>query len=180
MAFEVKLEEGERLIAHLALAPLPGAFQIAISDRAVFLPRTKAFAVKDPSYCERVPLNQITQAKVKKLSPYLLWVLAVIMVLVGVSTTIIMLVPILAGSGGRVSGIPPAVAVVGLVIPFLARRRFGLSISMANDSFLWKPPLSVDRASRDKTSDLLSHAADALRQAGVTVINERVKTSPGP
>lgn len=180
MSFDVKLEESEQLIALLSFmaSKQSEAFHVAITDRALFLPRKKLFAVKDPTYCERVPLNRVIEANVKKLSPFFLWTLALIMVLVGTVTTVLMMLPIFKGEGGHVSGFPPAIAVVGLVIPFVARRRHGLSISIVNEVFLWKPPLLVDKASRSEVEHFLSQAADALRQAGGTVRDERDTLPP--
>ena len=106
MPFDVNLEEGERLLENLSFVVPKNSqvFHIAISDRALFLPRKKFFAVKDPSYSERVPLNRVREARVKKLSPFLLWTLALLMVVVGVATTGLMMLPILRGEGGQVSG----------------------------------------------------------------------------
>jgi hypothetical protein len=175
MPFQVNLEEGERLIANLTfMIPKDSAvFQVAVTDRAVFLPRKKFFAVKDPNYTERVPLNRIAEAKVKKLSPIFLWVLALLMVVGGAVFTALMLVPILRGEGGEFSGFPPAATIVGLVIPFIARQRYGLFISIVDETFLWKPRLHVDRASRNSLESFLTEVAEAFRQAGVSVIDER-------
>ena len=175
MPFDISLEEGERLIANLSfVVPKdPSAFHIAITDRAVFLPRKKFFAVKDPTYCERVLLNRVVEAKVKRLNPFFLWTLALLMVIVGTVTTGLMMLPVFRGERGQLSGYPPAVAIVGLVIPFTARRRYGLSISIVDEAFLWKPRLHVDRASRNALEIFLTQTADALRQAGVNVIDER-------
>lgn len=175
MPFDISLEEGERLIANLSfVVPSdPEAFHIAITDRAVFLPRKKFFAVKDPTYCERVLLNRVVEAKVKRLNPFFLWALALLMVIVGTVTTGLMVLPFLRGERGQLSGYPPAVAIVGLVIPFIARRRYGLSISIVDEAFLWKPRLHVDRASRNEVDLFLTQTADALRQAGVNVKDER-------
>ena len=184
MPFEINLEEGERLIASLSfVVPKdPEAFRIAVTDRAVFLPRKKFFAVKDPTYCERVLLSQVVDAKVKTLNPFFLWTLALLMVIAGAVTTGLMLLPVLRGEGGKVSGYRPAVAIVGLVIPFVSRRRYGLSISIVDEAFLWKPRLHVDRASRTALNVFLTQAAVALRQAGVKVTDERngpvIRTKP--
>lgn len=175
MPFDISLEEGERLIARLSFIA-PGdseAFHIAITDRAVFLPRKKSFAVKDPAYCERVALNRVVEAKVKKLNPFFLWTLALLMVIAGTVTTGLMVLPVLRGEGGQLSGYPPAVAIVGLVIPFIARRRYGLSIAIVDEAFLWKPRLHVDGTSRNAVELFLTQTADALRQAGVNVKDER-------
>jgi len=180
MPFDITLEKGERLIANLSFMASRNSapFHIAVSNRAIFLPRKKLFAVKDPTYCERVSLNRVVEGRVKKLDPYVLWSLALLMVAGGTATTGLMLLPILRGEGGQFSGYPPAVALVGLVIPFIATRRFGLSISMTDETFLWKPPLLVDRASRGTLQHFLAQVADAFRRAGVEVKDERESSLP--
>ena len=180
MPFDISLEEGERLIADLSfvIPKDPTALRIGITDRAVFLPRKKLFAVKDPTYSERVPLNRVVEAKVMRLNPYFLWALAVLMVAVGTITTVLMLLPVFKGGSGRLSGYPPAVAIVGVVIPFVSRRRYGLLISIVGETFLWKPRIHVDRASRSALQLFLTQTADALREAGVNVRDEREGSLP--
>jgi len=180
MPFDISLEEDEQLIANLSFKASRNSapFHIAVSNRAIFLPRKKFFAVKDPTYCERVPLSRVVEAKIKKLDPFILWSLALLMVVGGTATTGLMLLPILRGEGGQFSGYPPAVALVGLVIPFIASRRFGLSISMTDEAFLWKPPLLVDSASRRAVQLFLAQVAAAFRQAGVDVKDERESSLP--
>jgi hypothetical protein len=173
--FDVNVEEGERLIANLAFVASRNAeaFRIAITDRAIFLSRKKFFAVSDPTYSERVPLSQVVEVKVKRLNPYFLWALTLLMVVGGTITTALMFLPVLRGEAADISGYPPAVALVGLVIPFIARRRYGLSIQMVMGDFLWKPPLLVDRVSRNAVDHFLTQAADAFRQSGVKLADER-------
>jgi hypothetical protein len=178
MSFEIHLEDGERLIANLSfIAGKRGSLNLAISDRAIYLPRRKFFAVSDPNYCERVPLNRALQATVRKLNPYPLWTLALVMVLAGSLTTVLMMLPILRGEEGNVSGYPPAIVLVGLVIPFVARRRYGLTISIEDDPFSWKPPLFVDSASRKAVGSFLDRVIEACRKAGITVRDERVDSA---
>ena len=108
-----------------------------------------------------------------RLNPYFLWALAVLMVAIGTITTVLMLLPVFKGGSGRLNGYPPAVAIVGVVIPFVSRRRYGLSISIVGETFLWKPRIHVDRASRNALQLCLTQTADALREAGVNVRDER-------
>ena len=147
--------------------------RIAVSKQAIYLPRTKAFAVKDPTYFERVPLENVTEVRVHRLKPYFLWALAAIMVAVGGYTTVVMMAPILAGAGGKVTGIPPAVALCGAVIPFLARRRFSLDVKSSGKPFRWKPTLVVDKKSRLAVEAFIGSVADACRKAGIPVVDER-------
>ena len=180
MPFDLSLEEGERLIADLSfvVANDPAAFNIGITNQAVFLPRKKLFAVKDPTYSERVPLNRVVEATIKRLNPFFLWTLAVLMVAVGTVTTVLMMLPVFRGESGHLSGYPPAVAIVGLVIPSVSRRRYGLSIHIVGEAFLWKPRLHVDRASRNALQIFLTQTANALREAGVNVRDERETSLP--
>ena len=180
MPFEITLQEGERVIANLTfMVPNgPAAFHIAVTDRAVFLPGKKAFAVKDPTYAERVGLNQVVEVKIKKLGSVFLWILAALMVLGGAAVTMLMMRPVLQGQGGHISGYPPAIAVVGLVIPFLARRRYGLTIAMVGRTFRWKPRLYVDKASRSAAGRFLTDVSTAFREAGVSVKDERESAEP--
>jgi hypothetical protein len=178
MPFDIILEEGEQLIANLSFGVPHDSdiFHLALTNRAVFLPRKKFFAVKDATYFERVPLNRIVEAKIKKLSPVFLWALALLMVAVGTVITCLMMIPLLRREGGEFSGYPPAVALVGLVIPIIARRRYGLSISIVDGGFLWKPRLHVDKTSRNAVDAFLTQVAESLRQAGVNVKDERDRT----
>ena len=182
MPFDVNLQADEQLIVHLAFSPSKKSevFHLAVTTRAIFLPRKKFFAIKDPTYFERVPLNRVAEARVKRLSPYGLWALALLMVLAGALTTGLMIRPLLQGKVGKISGIPPAIAIVGMVIPFITRRRYGLSISMVDKVFQWKPPLLVDKASRDEVENFLSQVATAFRRAGVNLSDEREVTPDLP
>jgi hypothetical protein len=179
--FDVNIEDGERLIANLAFVASRNdkVFRIAITDRAIFLSRKKFIAVSDPTYSERVPLSQVVEVKIKRLNPYFLWALTLLMVVGGAIVTALMLLPVFKGEAGDISGYPPAVVLVGLVIPFIARRRYGLSIQMVTGDFLWRPPLLVDRVSRNAVDQVLTQAADAFRQAGVNPIDERTPVPLG-
>ena len=55
MPFEVNLEAGEQLILKYAFPQLE--FGFAVTDRAVFLPAKKWFAVSDLFYFHRVPIS---------------------------------------------------------------------------------------------------------------------------
>ena len=170
MAYQVQHEPGEKLITQVWYAP-PKAepFSLAISDRAIFLPRMKAFAVKDPRYFERVPISNVRSVAKVRLRPYGWWVFAALLVALGAVTTYWMMEPILRGQGGRVSGFPPGIAVIGCVIPFAVKGRFAIEVRMSLRNFRWKAPIVVDRKSRDQIRDVQRQILDACRQVGIPV-----------
>lgn len=174
MAYEYSLEEGEEVLGNFSFSTSRNSppFCLVVSTRALFLPRTKRFAVSDPTYFEKVPLSRVTQVRITRLSPILMWILAVLMVTSGAALTAIMLWPFLRGGHGTVSGYPPAIFVCGLVIPFIVRRRYALDINLINELFRWKPPMLVDQASRDAVKRFLDTVTDACREAGINVIEE--------
>jgi hypothetical protein len=61
MAYEIILESGEEALARieLKLSKKAQPFSFAVSNRAIYIPRTKLIAKTDPYYFQRVPLNQI-------------------------------------------------------------------------------------------------------------------------
>jgi len=79
--------------------------------------------------------------------------------------------------GGRVSGYPPAAVVVGLVIPFVVRGRYGLVVRYSDKRFRWKPTIAVDKKSREETSDFLTQIAEACRTGRCNVLDERTSRS---
>src|ERR1051325_1263415 len=113
MAYDVIPEACEEVTLRLefSVSPKAPAFHFAVSDRAIYIPRTKLIAKSDPFYFERVLVGQVRQVNVQRLRPYGLWVLAIIMVLVGVASTYAMLEPIWSEAPGShgVSGWPFAV-----------------------------------------------------------------------
>ena len=150
-------------------------FAFAVTTHALFLPRKKFFAVKDPTYFERVPLRTVRQVTIQRLRPHAMLALAAVMVVVGAVTAFYMMRPQFKLEGGQVSGYPPGIFVVGLVIPFVIRGRHGLVVSYGEKNFRWKPTIAVDKKSRAQTADLLTRIADSCRTAGCNVVDERVR-----
>ena len=178
MPYSVELGQGEQLIGtySLTIGKRAEPFTFAVSTEALFLPRKKFFAVKDPTYFERVSVATVREVRIQRLRPHAMLVFAAIMVVAGAATTFLMVRPLLKGEGGKVSGYPPAVVVVGLVIPFVIRGRYGLVVTYGEKRFRWKPTISVDKKSRAETTDFLTRIAEACRTARCNVIDERAST----
>jgi hypothetical protein len=179
MAYKPELEAGENLRYEVALqvSEKNRSFHFAVSDRAVYWPEMKLIAVSDPYYFRRVPHNQIQQVTIRRLPPYGFWVLAALMIMAGSITTVVMMTGALSKAPGEhpVSGWPIAVLVGGLILPFAARGRFGLQVTTSDKSFRWKPPMLVDKASRNKVATVFDQIRTACLAVGLRVQDEREK-----
>ena len=179
MAYEVITEPGETVQTsiQLRLSKKAQPFFFAVSDRAIYIPRVKLIAKTDPYYFQRVPLDQIQHVAVKRLPPYVLWLLAGLMIPIGLLTTYWMMEPVMRHEPGehRISGWPIAVFVCGFLVPVAARGRFGLDINFRDGRFRWKPPLVVDSTSKQKIADTLQSIIAACEKGGTRVLDERKK-----
>jgi hypothetical protein len=176
MPYSVELERDEQLIGTytLTIGRKAEPFAFAVSTQALFLPTKKFFAAKDPTYFERVPVGSVREVRIRRLRPHAMLVLAAIMVAAGMATTFLMVRPLLNGEAGKVSGYPPAIVVVGLVIPFAIRGRYGLVVTYGDKRFRWKPTIAVDKKSRTATKNFITEIADACRVAKCNVTDERM------
>src|SRR6266705_4427525 len=168
MAYEVVPEAGEEVEARieLKLSKKGQPFFFAVSNRAIYIPRIKLIAKTDPYYFQRVPLNQLRHLVVKRLRPYALWLLAGLMIPIGLVTTIWMMEPVLRKEPGThdISGWPIAVFVCGYLVPFAAKGRFGLEIRFSDGKYRWEPPLVVDKASKQKIAETIQTIVEACEK----------------
>jgi hypothetical protein len=176
MPWTIDVEPGEEIILdteyHVSTKSEPFAF--AISNRAVFLPAKKTFAfTNDPYYFRRIPRSDVREIRIRRLKPFAMYVLAFVMIDVGLATTIGMFTPAYRAADGRIRGYPFAVLVAGVVLPFAVRGRFGLVVAHADRTYKWKPPLVVDRASKDHQAQLFAAIAEGSRRAGIPLVDER-------
>ena len=180
MAFTIEREPNEDVFLEVAYAASEKSepFAFGVSNRAVFLPAKKTFVLtNDPFHFKRVPLSDVREIRIRRLRPFFLYVLAVAMVVIGAYTTIGMFSPEYARNGGRIRGWPFAITVGGLVLPFAARGRYALVVSQTKGTYRWKPPLVVDRASKNRIAEVLTSIVAASRRAGIHVFDERTTPS---
>jgi len=177
MAYKVIPEVGEEVALNLEfrVSEKSAPFFFAISNRALYIPRTKLIAKSDPYYFERVPLQKVRHVNVRRLPPYGFWIVAAVMILIGGFTTYAMLEPLVGKEPGRhrVSGWPPAILVGGILLPFAARGRSGLEIWYNGGKFRWKPAMVVGREPRQKIADTFSSILAACEKVGVPVSDKR-------
>jgi hypothetical protein len=93
------------------------------------------------------------------------------MVLTGLATAYFMCAPFIKHEPGehRVSGWPIAIFVGGILLPFAARGRLGLEIRTHDKKFRWKPPLVVDKASKQKIQATFDEIIAACEKSGLKV-----------
>jgi hypothetical protein len=171
LPFDVVPEPGETIVLHEGFQPSKKAepFAFAVSNQALFLPAKKLFAVSDPYYFRRVPLREVQSVALQRTRPAGIWVLSALMIVAGLATTYWMLEPVFSGRGGRVSGYSIGIGVVGVVLPFAARGRFALVVSLTSGSFKWKPVLTVGGPGKAQGLALQQRILEACRKVGLVV-----------
>jgi hypothetical protein len=173
MAYKPELEPNENLALQIAfkVSEKSAVFNFAVSDRALYWPAIKAFAMNDATYFKRIRNNEISEVCVRRLPPYGLWIVAALMVLVGLATTYFMCAPLISHEPGThtVSGWPIAIFVGGILLPLAARGRLGLEVRTHDKKFRWKPPLVVDKASKQKIQATFDEIIAACEKSGLRV-----------
>ncbi len=177
MAFDIELEPDEKLILcnEFQADRHTEPFAFAVSDRAIFITRIKHF-VRDPYYFERVPLASVKQVSLKRGRPLFMWVLAFLFFGFGLTLTFLMMMPVLRGEEGYVSGVPIAMTVCGLILPFIAKGRKVLTVELKNETYKWKPRLVVDKKSREQIQKLQEGILNACEQVGIKILKENGST----
>lgn len=170
MAYLPELEPGENLVLETAfkVSEKSAPFNFAISDRAIYWPATKVFAVHDATYFKRLRKAEVAEVSVRRLPPYAFWLVAILLVLAGLVTAYFMLIPLINHEPGEhtVSGWPLALVIGGILLPFAVKGRLGLEIRTLDRTFRWKPPLVVDKASKQNIEAFFDEIIVACEEAG--------------
>jgi hypothetical protein len=169
MSIKIPLESDETLIFANSFQSdnysLP--FAIALSENALFVSKEKHFS-KESWYYERIPITQIKQIYLKKERYLWVWLFSIILFLIGLFFSVVMMTNALNQSPGtRVSGVPFAILVCGIILPFVAKGRKILIIESLKGTFKWKPRLVVDKANKNRIKDLQNQIINACRQIGI-------------
>jgi len=182
MAFKLELEPNEKLTLQISfkISEKTGVFNFAVSDRAVYWPvvktnwpAVKAIVLKDDlTYCRRIRNSEISEVCIRRLSPYGLWILAAIMLWVGLVSAVFMLAPLVSHDPGThtFSGWQFALIGGGIVMPFVTKGRRGLEVRTQSKNFRWEPPLALDKASKQKIRATIDQIAVACEKSGLRVI----------
>ena len=166
-----ELEQGERwLFSDMLPAPNPkkgGAFALLVSDRALFLLRSRRLAIRDPWYFERIPLRDVTLVELVAQRASWSWGVAASCIALGTWLLTQLIPQGLGPERAKPIGYSVALVVVGLVIPFAARGRLTLHVKLSNGTFKWRPTLTVGGPYSSLAREYLVSLAHAIRSAGV-------------
>jgi hypothetical protein len=176
MAYIPEMEPDEKLFLQIGfkISKKSPGFNFAVSDRAIYWPETKTFAIKDATYFRRIRNNSVAEVYIKRLAPYAAWLMAALMIIFGLVFTGLMLFPLVDKEPGDhlVSGWPIAIFVGGVILSFAARGRLGLEIRTHDKKFAWKPPFVLDKASKLKIRAILDQISSACEKSGLRVIRK--------
>jgi hypothetical protein len=173
MAYKPELEPDENLALQIAfkVSEKSPVFNFAVSNRALYWPATKTFAVNDATYFKRIRNGEITEVRMRRLPPYGLWAVAILMVQFGSVVTYFMLAPSLNHDPGlhHESGWPFGIIAGGILMPFAARGRLGLEVRTHDKTFRWKPPLVIGKAAKQKIESAIEEMITACEKSGLRV-----------
>jgi hypothetical protein len=167
MPITMPLEPGETVLLDSA------EFGLGVTERAIFLPKKKVFAARDPWFMQRVPRADIEEVCIKRLPSERVFGVSAVMILIGLSWSYVVFLSQHGVSWGAMAAL-----MVGVALPILIPGRFGLLIAMKKGKFKWKPPLVHDKASRDEIRQIFQMIVEACRQARLQVIDEREDPRP--
>jgi branched-subunit amino acid transport protein len=169
----IPLEPGETLIfedAIIAKSQHDKPFVFGVTDRSLHFLREKHFA-KESWHLERIPLSNVVQVFLRKERRLPLLLFSAILFVPGLIMSAIMLTNALTGQPGtKVSGVPFALVVAGLILPFVSKGRNVLVVQTRDKVHKWKPQLVVDKKSRNRMNELQQNAIDACAKAGLHIL----------
>jgi hypothetical protein len=179
MACIPKLETGEKLIRQfrVKLSKKAKPFLFAVSDRALYWPQQKLFTWNDPTYFRRIPHNQVQTVSLKKLAPYGIWFVSLLMIVAGLFILAagihLHLAEIRAYNLTKRKLVDSGIALIlgGLYFALEPKGRFGLRIQTSDKSFTWKPPLLFDKPSRIHIAIALKDILETCQRTGLRVLD---------
>lgn len=174
MPTEISLEPEETLIfcdsIETNLDNFP--FTFAVTNRAVYVTREKHFA-KESCELERIPLNRIRQVFLSRQRRWSIIILSGLVSVFGLTLTVLMTIPFLNGDEtARIKVAPPVIAIFGLIMPFLLKKRKTLVVQLDDETYKWKPKLVFDKHHRARIQALQQQFIAACRSVGVHIMEE--------
>lgn len=174
MAFTVEPQPGEHVYLQKEFRGTQGhVFAMAVSNQAVYVSRQEFALKRDPWSFKRVPLSDVREVRLVKQRPIYVIMLSAIMIVFGTVLSFMMMWRAfhpMQGVPYEVSGWPFAIAIGGIIIPFIARGRRILIVKMRKGTFKWKPQLAVDKKTRELCKNLQDEILQALKKVGVHIV----------
>jgi hypothetical protein len=145
-------------------------FAMAVSNQAIYLSQQKLVLKRDPWYFKRVALSEVREVRLVKQRPVYIILLSLAMIGFGTVLSFLMMWRALNPMPGvpyTVSGWPIAIAVGGMIIPFIAIGRKTLVVKMSKGKYKWKPQLALDKKTRELCSNIQDEVLQACKKAGI-------------
>jgi len=167
MPFTVDPQPGEEVYVLKEFRGSHGhVFAMAVSNQAIYLPTQKLVLKRDAWCFRRVRLSEVTEVNVRKQKAVWIYLMSAGMIIFGgVATFMMMRSALLQMPGSKVSGLPIAILVCGLVVPFIARGRATLVVKLSKGRFKWKPQLAVDKKTRETQAKIQDDILQACKKA---------------
>ena len=174
MPFIVEPQPGEHVYLQKEFRGTHGhVFAMAVSNQAVYV-SAQAFALKRDAWSfKRVPLSDVKEVQLVKNKPIYVIILSALMIVFGTVLSFLMMWRAfnpLPGVPYHVSGWPFAIAIGGVIIPFIARGRRTLVVKMRKGTFKWKPQLAVDKKTREECSNIQNAIVQACEKVGIHIV----------
>jgi hypothetical protein len=175
MAFVVEPQAGEQVYLQKEFRGTHDhVFAMAVSNQAVYVSAQKFALKRDPWYFKRVPLSDVREVRLVKQRPIYIIILSATLFVFGTVLSFLMMWRAfhpMPGVPYEVSGWPFAIAIGGVIIPFIARGRRILIVKMRKGTFKWKPQLAIDKKTRELCSNLQDEIVQACRNVGIHIVD---------
>ncbi len=162
MAFEPKLESGEEVLDDILVTfEKEAGLRLVLTNRGVFWPGKKTFAVSDPVTTERLSLSEIERFSYRAKSKVGSAIAGLLLTIVGLFMTF----GEYFETGAIWVGLPQALVVGGVVIAAMGGRRKSLRIQGGKSKMTWSAPIVFGKRSNDELGQL-----EARLRAWVTTV----------
>ena len=145
-------------------------FAMAVSNQALYVSQQKLALKNDGWHFKRVPLSEVKEVSLVRQRRIYLLGLSILMIAFGAIVSFLMMWRAfnpMPGVSFHVSGWPMAIAIGGIIIPFIAKDRTTLFVKLQRGNLKWKPQLSVDKKTREICASLQNEIVQACMKAGI-------------
>jgi len=146
MSLEASLGYDEKLIFRDGLEKnhYPYPYTFAVTDRAVFVTKEKHFA-RESYALQRIPLTDVRQVSLVRQKPWSILTVSGLIFLFALTLIFFMMLPHWNGEPEAMSSsFPFLLAILALLMPFLAKNRRILIVETTGEVYKWKPKLIVN------------------------------------
>ena len=153
---EFELSAAEKIILNIQYQASEKAdpLVLTLTDRAVYFLNKKKLAASNPFFEDKIMLEEIKAFKITRLRSWPLIIPGALLALAGLYLIIAMMIPVIGGEGGKVSGLPPALFVLGLALPLAGLGRYKMEIIALNKNIKWKMPFIFGKGKKQIKSYL--------------------------